>query len=136
MIILITSNKEDSRIRNLMAAFVDRQAVFKGDCAKCHVVPVLGKLGKDLFDSACVICHQSEQRATMVTDLRAKSLDRSREYWRTWIEDGQDGTLMPAFSQSKGGPLTASQIESLADYLGETFVRKGQKGEKGLEPGL
>ena len=32
------------RIRNIQAAFSDRQAVFKNDCIRCHVKPSEGKL--------------------------------------------------------------------------------------------
>src|SRR5688572_17696438 len=62
----------DSRTRNMQLAMVDRQIVFKGDCAKCHSEPALGKTtGDALYTAACVICHDTPNRASMVPDLHA-----------------------------------------------------------------
>ena len=56
----------EERARNQALAKADRQAVFKGDCAKCHAEPAKGKMGKELFAAACGICHEAEHRASMV----------------------------------------------------------------------
>jgi mono/diheme cytochrome c family protein len=106
----------DDRAKNQMLAAADRQAVFKGDCARCHVEPAVGKVGKELYDAACGICHEAEHRAQMVTDLRTK-LPGNAEYWRFSIVNGKPGTLMPAFAQSQTGPLSDAQIESLVQYM-------------------
>jgi mono/diheme cytochrome c family protein len=112
------------RSRNMQVAAADRQAVFRGDCARCHVETSIGKTGKDLFTSACAICHESEHRATMVPGLRGRPGTFHRDYWSQWIRQGKEGTLMPAFEHSKGGPLTEEQIESLADYLAGEFAKE------------
>ena len=52
------------RERGIEIAKADRQAVFHGDCAACHVKPGQGKYGKLLFDADCAICHEGEHRAT------------------------------------------------------------------------
>jgi cytochrome c553 len=109
------------RQRNVELAKADRQAVFKGDCARCHVEPAKGKSGKELYVAACGICHEAEHRATMVADLHAIKLETNAEFWKTWIAHGKVGTLMPAFAQSDGGPLTDAQIISLVDYLVATI---------------
>lgn len=106
----------EDRDKNRLIAAADRQAVFKGDCAKCHVEPVIGQMGKVLYDKACGICHEAPHRATMVTDLRTK-VPSNAEYWRFSIVHGKPGTLMPAFSQAEGGPLSEPQIASLVEYL-------------------
>jgi mono/diheme cytochrome c family protein len=105
------------RDRNTLLAKADRQAVFKGDCAHCHVEPVIGKMGKDLFTAACGICHEAEHRATMVPDLHALAHETNAEFWKTWTAHGKVGSLMPAFAQNDGGPLSDQQIASLVDYL-------------------
>lgn len=65
------------RARGLEMAKVDRQAVFRGECATCHVYPSNGKYGQALYNAACGICHEAEPRATMVPDLRTlKTPDR------------------------------------------------------------
>ncbi len=105
------------RNKNQEMAKADRQAVFKGDCASCHVVPTVGKLGNDLYDKACGICHDAEHRATMVPDLHALKHATNADFWKTWTSQGKPGTLMPAFAVSEGGPLTDAQITSLVQYL-------------------
>ena len=108
---------ESQRAAGIAAATVDRQAVFKGDCASCHLKKVEGKYGQQLFDAACAICHEAEHRAEMVPDLANLKLPTNEEFWRTWISFGKPGTLMPAFAKSQGGPLTDMQIASLGAYL-------------------
>lgn len=110
-----------NRERNMQLAQADRQAVFKGDCARCHVEPVIGKLGKDLFAAACGICHEAEHRASMVPDLHQLKVTPNADYWRFFIVNGKPATLMPAFAQAQGGPLSDVQINSLVDYLVREF---------------
>lgn len=109
------------RARNLALAASDRQAVFKGDCATCHVEPARGKMGEELFAAACNICHDGPNRASMVPDLAAIKVPRDRAYWKLWITEGKQGGVMPAFATSKGGPLSDAQIDSLADFLVKKF---------------
>jgi mono/diheme cytochrome c family protein len=105
------------RERAVTAAKADRQAVFQGDCAKCHVKRGEGKYGKALYDADCAICHESEHRATMVPDLHAIKGPTNVEFWRTWIAQGKPSSLMPAFSTAQGGPLNDMQIATVANYL-------------------
>jgi mono/diheme cytochrome c family protein len=106
-----------NRARNLQIASADRQAVFKQDCAKCHAEPTAGKAGKELYFAACAICHEAAHRATMVPDLKALSHPTGHAFWTQWVAHGRAGSLMPAFAQTEGGPLTAPQIDSLVEYL-------------------
>ena len=108
---------EAEKAAGIAAAKVDRQAVFKGDCATCHLKNVPGKFSQELFKNACGICHEAENRATMVPDLAKLKVPTNEEFWRTWITYGKPGSLMPAFAQSQGGPLNDLQIASLAQYL-------------------
>ena len=115
----------DAQINQGIAmAKADRQAVFKGDCASCHLKNVAGRFGQDLFNSACGICHTSPNRATMVPDLSKLKVPTDREFWRTWITLGKPGSLMPAFANSQGGPLSDMQIASLAAYLNAVYPSK------------
>ncbi len=109
------------REKNRLIATQDRQSVFKGECAKCHVEPVIGQMGKVLYDKACGICHEAEHRATMVTDLHNLKTVPNAEYWKFSVVHGKPGTLMPAFAQTEGGPLSDAQIASLVDYLVKDF---------------
>ena len=108
---------EEERARGIAAAKLDRQAVFKGDCAKCHMNNFEGKYGQQLFAAICAVCHEGNPRASMVPDLHNLKDPTSEEFWRTWITSGKAGTLMPSFATSQGGPLNDLQIASLAAYL-------------------
>jgi mono/diheme cytochrome c family protein len=108
---------EEQKMAGIMASKMDRQAVFKGDCASCHLPKIDGKYGQQLYDAICAVCHESEHRATMVPNLHNLQVPTNEEFWRTWITAGKAGSLMPAFATSQGGPLSDLQIASLAAYL-------------------
>lgn len=114
----------NDREMNQKLALADRQAVFKNDCARCHVEPTKGKLGKELFAAACGICHEAPHRASMVADLRALPYVPTADVWKNWIVHGKPGTLMPAFAKSQDGILTDEQVDSLVKYLVNEFPAK------------
>ncbi|HXS67784.1 MAG TPA: DUF1573 domain-containing protein [Candidatus Polarisedimenticolia bacterium] len=114
------------RINAQKIAMANRQAVFQGDCARCHVAPAKDatghdKMGKDLYAAVCSVCHDAEHRASFVPDLHHVAETTSPDFWKTWIAHGKLGTLMPAFAKSEGGFLTDAQIESLVAYLSATI---------------
>ncbi len=109
-----------NRLKNREIAATDRQAVFKQDCAKCHVAPAIGKMGEELYQAACAICHDSPRRAASVPALNDLNKKTYPTYWRYWIGNGGK-MMMPAFSEAKGGFLTDAQIDSLVPYLDKKF---------------
>lgn len=113
----------DARARNMQMAMADRQAVFRGDCARCHAVPTVGKTGEALYQAGCAICHDAPHRATMVPDLHALKNATGKDYWAHWITNGKPGSLMPSFAIAQGGPLTEQQIQSLAEFLDQNFPK-------------
>ena len=115
---------EEQKAAGIAAAKIDRQAVFKGDCATCHLNKIEGKYGQELFKNICGICHEAANRASMVPDLSKLVVPTNEEFWRTWITYGKPGSLMPAFSQSQAGPLNDVQIASLAAYLNAVYPSK------------
>ncbi len=117
------TTEEADRIWGRELAATDRQAVFKTDCVKCHLVPAFGKYGQSLYDAACGICHEAKHRAAMVPDLHSLKTEITPDYWKNWVTHGKPGTLMPGFSAKEGGPLDNSQINSLVEYLTKTFPR-------------
>jgi len=112
---------DSERAMGVAAAKIDRQAVFKGDCASCHAKNVQGLYSQQLFAAVCAVCHEANPRATMVPDLHHVKDQTSEEFWRAWITAGKPGTLMPAFAVSQGGPLSDMQIASLAAWLNYTI---------------
>ena len=115
----VAARKEEERAKNLQMALADRQVVFtKAECAECHAKPAAGRSsGTELYAAVCGNCHDSLNRASSVPDLHAKGAGQNLEYWRNWIAHGRAGTMMPAFAQSEGGPLSEGQLESLAEHL-------------------
>lgn len=112
-----------NRIWGRELAATDRQAVFKTECVKCHLVPAFGKSGQALYQVACGICHEAKHRATMVPDLHALKTEIAPDYWKNWVTHGKAGTLMPGFAAAEGGPLDNAQINSLVEYLTKAFPR-------------
>lgn len=119
-----TENRMGDRAKNIQIALNDRQAVFKGDCRSCHVDKGIGKVGKELYDADCGICHDDVHRAAMVPDLKVPRSKRDLEFWRTWIAEGKAGTMMPAFLQKHGGPLSQQEVDALAAYLYQTLPKE------------
>jgi cytochrome c5 len=116
VVIRVPETEESRRARNQQLALLDRQAVFRGECASCHVAPTVGKTGEELYRTACAICHDAGTRASMVPDLMVAREPRDAAYWEKWISEGKARTLMPGFAAKHGGPLTAEQITSLVEY--------------------
>jgi mono/diheme cytochrome c family protein len=113
---------EEDRIRNLQMAKANAQAIFKGDCATCHVAPARGKTGAALYSAMCGICHDAGLRqASMVPQLRNLKKPTSFDFWKNAIANGVTNSLMPGFALANGGPLNEAQIDSLADYLDKSI---------------
>ncbi len=108
------------RVTNLMEASKNRQAIFQGKCVTCHVTPTIGKHGKELYMTACGICHDAEHRASMVPDLKTLKYGTPKAYWEHWTRHGKPNSLMPAFEQKQGGPLSNDQIKSLIEFISES----------------
>ena len=117
-------NNMGDRARNIQTALADRQAVFKGNCAECHVDKARGKMGQELYVAACGICHDAEHRAAMVPDLNVARTARDLAFWQKWIMEGKAGTMMPAFAAAHGGPLTQEQIDSLTIFSYQSFPKE------------
>jgi mono/diheme cytochrome c family protein len=115
--VTLPENMAMMRARNNAIAMGDPQAIFKGECAKCHVEPTRGKSGKMLYVAACGICHEANPRASMVPDLHNLNHPTFYGYWKLIITDGKPHSMMPGFSTEKGGPLTEAQIDSIAKVL-------------------
>ena len=113
----------DDRAMNIQNALADRQAIFKGDCARCHLDKGVGKMGAELYLASCGICHEAEHRAAMVPDLKVPRSPRDLAFWQKWIAEGKPATLMPAFAATHGDPLTQEQADSLTVYLYQNFPR-------------
>lgn len=113
--------EDQRREANRRTALADSQAIFRNDCANCHVKPTEGRLGKELYQAACGICHEAVNRASMVPNLKAVGQGRGETYWRMMVMEGRKGTLMPAFAKRNNGILDDQQIVSLVRYLTDEY---------------
>jgi mono/diheme cytochrome c family protein len=122
--------KDADRLQNMQAALADRQAIFKrSECASCHAQPAQGKTdGASLYAGVCANCHDSPHRASIVPDLRALNHPTDLDHWTRWITYGRAGSMMAAFGQAEGGPLTESQIAAIAQYLVRTIPARPGAG--------
>ncbi len=109
------------RTRNQRAALADRQAVFHGDCARCHVPPSAAVSGEAIFKAGCAICHEAPARASMVPNLALPKGGRDEAFWMRWIAEGRPNSLMPAFALKNGGVLSEQQIQDVVNYLVSRF---------------
>ncbi len=114
----------EERAANLKLAAKNRQAIFQGKCVECHVVPTIGKRGRQLYSTACGICHEAKNRASFVPDLRTLAVGKDQQYWEQWIAESKPNTLMPAFSKLRGGTLDSNQIRTLVAYLTRIYPRE------------
>ncbi len=111
----------EQRQAAMAQAAANPQAIFRGECAKCHVDKGRERhSGQELYAADCGICHESSHRATAVPDLHALKQPTDLDYWKTIITFGKPHTMMPGFAAAQGGPLSDAQIASLAAYLDRT----------------
>jgi len=119
--------------------------IFSGECATCHRDNGIGKMERELFDVDCAMCHGAPRFHVDAASEMASSGDKSTaksaapshdkpgplltnkslallgvSSIRDIIANGKQGTTMPAFGQSKGGPLSDEQLESLVRFLAKS----------------
>lgn len=92
-------------------AGVDTTQLFKGQCATCHS-PKGSPVGERLYNDICLMCHRGGLSQNAAIDRAALE---------SIIARGITGTSMPAYAQAHEGPLTDSQIASLAEYILQCF---------------
>ncbi|MFQ6015310.1 MAG: c-type cytochrome [Anaerolineae bacterium] len=74
--------------------------------------------GTKLYAENCAVCHgeRGEGRvgATLAKDFPAIQVDA---FLRQTIANGVSGSVMPAWSQAKGGPLTETEIDDIVSFI-------------------
>jgi mono/diheme cytochrome c family protein len=74
--------------------------------------------GAALFDQNCAVCHGADGRGRVGAQL-AKNWSSIRPDLgiKATIERGVEGAVMPAWSQTNGGPLTDTEINDLTAFI-------------------
>lgn len=112
------------RQKRLDQARLNRQSIFKGECAACHLDKGKGRTGEELLAADCAICHDTPHQADGIPKLSEVNKITSKVYWKWYLENGGRETIMPSFSVEQGGPLTAQEIDAFADFLNKKFPPK------------
>ncbi|CAN5428647.1 hypothetical protein BH10BAC5_BH10BAC5_17510 [soil metagenome] len=100
--------------------FSSNQSIFEGVCADCHVTKGIGKIGKDLYDNDCAICHGDAKDHKPHEAIDKNSTKKyTDEQLFDYISNGSvtQPTMMPGFHKKNGGPLTDEEISSLVTYI-------------------
>jgi len=96
------------------------QSIFEGACVDCHVTKGIGKIGKELYDADCGICHgeakDHKPHGPIDKNTAVKYTDDELMHY---IKNGSPDqpTMMPGFHKDAGGPLTTEEIMTLIAYV-------------------
>ena len=85
------------------------EPIFQPPCSSCHLDPGMGKLGGDLYEAMCQICHVDGVK------------NRNRSMLKQITTKGISSQGMPAFSEV----LDQEQLDSLIEWI-STQPRKGK----------
>jgi len=91
-----------------------KRSLFDGSCKTCHFDSAQGKQsGRAIYAAVCVMCHGQNAKGDYAPSLRQHDLSVLQYI----ISHGTGTHHMPAFSQDKGGPLNAKQINALSRWI-------------------
>lgn len=74
--------------------------------------------GALIFAQDCAVCHGEQGQGRVGVKLtKSWPAINPSAYIRTTVEKGVDGTLMPAWLDANGGPLTATDVDNVSAFV-------------------
>jgi len=95
-------------------------SIFEGVCADCHVTKGIGKIGKELYDADCGICHgEAKDHKPHGPIDKNTAVKYTDDELMNYIKNGSPNqpTMMPGFHKDAGGPLTTEDIMTIIAYV-------------------
>jgi mono/diheme cytochrome c family protein len=108
-----------------MSALDMSKSIFSKECQPCHVEKGIGKMGVELYQADCAMCHGSLDVRDHKRALNGPVLAKDMSDLRKTIALGNGRGTMPGFSAAAGGPLSEEQVDSIVDLF-----KKWQKTER------
>ncbi len=96
------------------------QSIFSSPCSDCHVTKGIGKIGKELYDADCGICHgDSKDHKPHGPIDKNTAVKYTDDELVNYIKNGSPDKpgMMPGFHKDNGGPLTTEEIMTLLSYI-------------------
>lgn len=91
----------------------DAKEIFRKQCSSCHMDAGKGRKGIELFNADCIMCHNYGKTASPVSVMRGMPEDKLKHA----IGEGVKGSSMPGWADTKGGPLTKEEMDSLVEFI-------------------
>jgi mono/diheme cytochrome c family protein len=96
-------------------------------CASCHVARGIGKLGMNLYNADCAMCHGPKAEGAVGPALFGPYNDAA--FTNQIVKITSHGSpvhrSMPGFLKQSGGPLTSEEIDSIVAYLHNLSKARG-----------
>lgn len=87
------------------------------------------KRGGELYVETCAMCHGFDGQGRIGASLDSFPGIKIDSALRQAIAEGIDGSVMPPWQQSEGGPLTNQEVDDIVAYIVESFA-----GTQPIEP--
>ncbi|HRY29799.1 MAG TPA: cytochrome c, partial [Elusimicrobiota bacterium] len=77
-----------------------------------------GKKGEELYRADCAMCHEHHKMGLRRIGPSAEEMaGKPVKVLQSVIENGAEGSSMPAFHRDVGGPLSDKDVESLVKFI-------------------
>jgi hypothetical protein len=95
-------------------------------CSGCHVARGVGKLGRDLYNADCAMCHGPKAEGAIGPTLIGPYEESTFAHHITEVASFGSRThhSMPGFLADAGGPLNKQELDSILKYLADLSSKR------------